>query len=140
MRIGVLGTGVVGQTIGSKLIHLGHEVMMGSRDPANPSAITWAKKEGPRASFGTFANASGFAEIVFNCTQGSASLQALRQAGKENLDGKILIDTANPLDYSTEVWTLTVANTRLAGRADPTGVPGHSRGKDSEHHELQCDG
>ena len=115
MRIGVLGTGVVGQTIGSKLIHLGHEVMMGSRDPANPTAITWAKKEGPRASFGTFANAAAFAEIVFNCTQGSASLQALRQAGKENLEGKILIDTANPLDYSTEVWTLTVANTDSLG-------------------------
>ena len=115
MRIGVLGTGVVGQTIGSKLIHLGHEVMMGSREPANSSAITWAKKEGPRASFGTFANAAAFAEIVFNCTQGSASLEALRQAGKENLDGKILIDTANPLDYSTDVWTLTVANTDSLG-------------------------
>jgi 8-hydroxy-5-deazaflavin:NADPH oxidoreductase len=115
MRIGVLGTGAVGQTIGSKLIHLGHEVMMGSRDPANPTAITWAKKEGPRASFGTFANAAEFAEIVFNCTQGSASLLALRQAGKENLAGKILIDTANPLDYSTEVWTLTVANTDSLG-------------------------
>lgn len=115
MRIGVLGTGVVGQTIGSKLIHLGHEVMMGSRDPANPTAITWAKKEGPRASFGNFANAAAFAEIVFNCTQGSASLQALRQAGKENLAGKILVDTANPLDYSTEIWTLTVANTDSLG-------------------------
>ncbi len=124
MRIGVLGTGVVGQTIGSKLIYLGHEVMMGSRDPANPTGITWAKKEGPRASFGTFANAAGFAEIVFNCTQGSASLQALRQAGKENLDGKILIDTANPLDYSTDVWTLTVANTDSLGEQIQREFPG----------------
>jgi predicted dinucleotide-binding enzyme len=115
MRIGVLGTGVVGQTIGSKLIHLGHEVMMGSRDAANPTAITWAKKEGPRASFGNFANAAAFAEIVFNCTLGSKTLEALRQAGKENLAGKILIDTANPLDYSTEIWTLTVANTDSLG-------------------------
>ena len=124
MRIGVLGSGVVGQTIGSKLIHLGHEVMMGSRDPANPIGITWAKKEGPRASFGTFANSAAFAEIVFNCTQGSASLQALRQAGKENLDGKILIDTANPLDYSTDVWTLTVANTDSLGEQIQREFPG----------------
>jgi 8-hydroxy-5-deazaflavin:NADPH oxidoreductase len=124
MRIGVLGTGVVGQTIGSKLIHLGHEVMMGSRDPANPTAITWAKKEGPRASFGTFANAASFAEIVFNCTQGSASLAALRQAGKDNLDGKILIDTANPLDYSTEIWTLTVSNTDSLGEQIQRAFPG----------------
>lgn len=124
MRIGVLGTGVVGQTIGSKLIHLGHEVMMGSRDPANPIAITWAKKEGPRASFGNFANAAAFAEIVFNCTQGSASLQALRQAGTENLHGKILIDTANPLDYSTEIWTLTVANTDSLGEQIQREFPG----------------
>ncbi len=115
MRIGVLGSGVVGQTIGSKLIHLGHEVMMGSRDAANPTAITWAKKEGQRASFGTFANAAAFAELIFNCTLGSASLEALKQAGAENLDGKILIDTANPLDYSSEIWTLTVSNTDSLG-------------------------
>jgi hypothetical protein len=89
--------------------------MMGSRDAANPTAITWSKKEGPRASFGTFANAAAFAEILFNCTLGSASLDALRQAGAENLDGKILIDTANPLDYSTDTWTLTVCNTDSLG-------------------------
>jgi len=115
MRIGVLGSGAVGQTIGSRLVQLGHEVMMGSRDAANPTAITWSKKEGPRASFGTFANAAAFAEILFNCTLGSASLDALRQAGAENLDGKILIDTANPLDYSTDIWTLTVCNTDSLG-------------------------
>lgn len=115
MRIGVLGSGVVGQTIGSKLIHLGHEVMMGSRDAANPTAITWAKKEGQRASFGTFANAAAFAELIFNCTLGSASVEALKQAGAENLEGKIVIDTANPLDYSSEIWTLTVSNTDSLG-------------------------
>jgi hypothetical protein len=115
MRIGVLGSGAVGQTIGSKLVQLGHEVMMGSRDAANPVAITWAKKEGPRASFGTFANAAAFAEVLFNCTLGSASMEALSQAGAENLDSKILIDTSNPLDYSTDVWTLTVCNTDSLG-------------------------
>src|SRR5512138_3880299 len=110
MKIGVLGTGIVGQTLGSKIIQLGHEVMMGARDEANIKATTWAKEEGPRASFGTFANAATFGEILFNCTLGSASLGALRHAGAENLSGKILIDTSNPLDYSTHHWTLTVCN------------------------------
>lgn len=123
MRIGVLGSGVVGQTIGSRLVQLGHEVMMGSRDAANPKAIEWSKKEGPRASFGTFANAASFAEIIFNCTLGSASMDALRQAGEENLRGKILIDTANPLDYSTETWTLTVCNTDSLGEQIQRAFP-----------------
>ncbi len=115
MNIGVLGSGIVGQTIGSKLVQLGHSVMMGSRDAANSTAITWAKKEGQHASFGTFANAASFGEILFNCTLGSATMAALAQAGLENLAGKILIDTANPLDYSTEIWTLTVCNTDSLG-------------------------
>ena len=115
MNIGLLGTGNVGQTIGSKLIQLGHEVMMGSRDAANQNAIAWAKKEGHHALYGTFMNAAAFGEIIINCTLGSASLEALRQAGDENLKGKILIDTANPLDYSTDLWTLTVCNTDSLG-------------------------
>lgn len=110
MHIGVLGTGDVGQTLGTKLIQLGHEVSMGSRDPANPTAIAWAKKEGEHASFGNFSDSAAFGEIIFNCTLGSASLAALQQAGEENLRGKILIDTSNPLDYSQQIWTLTIGN------------------------------
>ena len=123
MRIGVLGSGVVGQTIGSKLIHLGHEVMMGSREAANPIAITWAKKEGPRATVGNFANAAGFGELLFNCTLGSATLEALRQAGADALDDKILVDTANPLDYAAEIWTLTVCNTDSLGEQIQRAFP-----------------
>jgi predicted dinucleotide-binding enzyme len=110
MEIGVLGTGMVGQTIGSKLVQLGHEVMMGSRDAANPKAITWANREGRHALHGTFANAAAFGEIVFNCTLGSASLEALHQAGAKNLKGKILIDVSNPINCSTEHLSLTVCN------------------------------
>ena len=110
MQIGVLGSGVTGQTIGSKLIHLGHEVMLGSRDEANPPAVAWAHDAGQHALHGTFMNAAAFGEIIFNCTLGSASLQALQQAGAENLKGKILIDTSNPLDRATDQWTLTVCN------------------------------
>ena len=115
MKIGVLGTGVTGQTISSKLVELGHDVMMGSRDEANPKAVAWAKEEGHNALYGTFMNAATFGEIIFNCTLGPASLDALRMAGADNLRGKILIDTSNPLNKSTDPWTLTVSNTDSLG-------------------------
>ena len=123
MKIGLLGSGAVGQTIGTKLVQLGHDVMMGSRDPANPNAIAWAKKEGHHALYGTFMNVATFGEIIFNCTLGSASLEVLRQAGEENLRGKILVDTANPLDYSTDLWTLTVCNTDSLGEQIQRAFP-----------------
>lgn len=124
MQIGVLGSGVTGQTIGSKLVQLGHEVMLGSRDEANPPAVVWAKEEGNQhAMYGTFRNAASFGEIIFNCTLGSASLQALEQAGAENLKGKILIDTSNPLDRSTDMWTLTISNNDSLGEQIQRAFP-----------------
>jgi len=104
-------------------VQSGHEVMMGSREPANIKATTWAKEEGPRASFGTFAEAAAFGEILFNCTLGSASLGALRHAGADNLRSKILVDTANPLDYSTNLWTLTVCNNDSLGEQIQRAFP-----------------
>jgi predicted dinucleotide-binding enzyme len=124
MQIGVLGSGVTGQTIGSKLVQLGHEVMLGSRDEANPPAVAWSKDEGGQhAMYGTFRNAASFGEIIFNCTLGSASLQALEQAGAENLKGKILIDTSNPLDRATDMWTLTVCNDDSLGEQIQRAFP-----------------
>jgi predicted dinucleotide-binding enzyme len=128
MKIGVLGTGLAGQTIGTKLVELGHEVYMGSRDAANPKAVEWANNENrdavqKHALFGTFANAAEFSEIIFNCTLGSATLNALNMAGAPNLRDKILIDTANPLDYTGHVWTLTVSNTDSLGEQIQRAYP-----------------
>jgi predicted dinucleotide-binding enzyme len=100
MRVGVLGTGMVGQTIGTKLVGLGHEVRMGSRAAGNEKAVAWATEAGERAGEGSFADAAGFGEVVVNCTAGVASLDALEAAGEDNLRGKTLIDVANPLDFS----------------------------------------
>src|SRR2546427_8962851 len=100
MRIGVLGTGVVGRGIASKLVELGHEVRLGSRDAAHPGAAEWAAGAGERASNGTFADAAALGEIVFNCTGGAVSLEALEQAGEDALRGKGLVDVSNPLDFS----------------------------------------
>ena len=100
MRIGVLGTGTVGNTLATKLASLGHEVRMGARRASNDKATAWAEGAGANASHGTFADAAAFGEIVFNCTAGTGSLTALESAGAGNLGGKILIDVANPLDFS----------------------------------------
>jgi predicted dinucleotide-binding enzyme len=100
MKFGILGTGMVGATISTKLIQLGHNVMMGSRTADNPKAAQWAQTQGSTASHGTFADAATFGDIVFLCTAGSVSLEALRLAKPDNLRGKILVDITNPLNFS----------------------------------------
>jgi len=116
MKIGVLGTGMVGATIATKLIELGQEVMMGSRNAGGEKAVTWAQANGATASQGAYAQAARFGEILFNCTQGTASIEALQSAGADNLKGKILIDVANPLDFSPGASpTLLICNTDSLG-------------------------
>jgi predicted dinucleotide-binding enzyme len=100
MKIGIIGTGMVGASIGSKLIELGHEVKMGSRTANNEKAVKWHSVGGANASQGTFADAAAFGEIIFNCTKGDGALDALNAAGEKNLNGKILVDVSNPLDFS----------------------------------------
>jgi 8-hydroxy-5-deazaflavin:NADPH oxidoreductase len=111
MNFGVLGTGMVGQAIGGKLVELGHRVMMGSRSAGNEKAVAWVADAGEGASEGSFSEAAGFGEVVVNATAGSASVEALESAGGSNLAGKVLIDVANPLDFSQGMPpTLTVCN------------------------------
>ena len=100
MRIGVLGTGVVGQTLATALVGVGHEVRMGARDAANEKASQWVEATGEGASAGTFADAAAFGEVVVNATNGAGSLAALELAAAANLDGKALLDVSNPLDFS----------------------------------------
>jgi predicted dinucleotide-binding enzyme len=124
MNIGVLGTGVVGNAIGTKLIQLGNNVKIGSRTANNPKAGEWVKANGKNASQGTFADAAAFGEIIFNCTSGAASLEVLYHAGEQNINGKILIDIANPLDFSKGMPpTLTVCNTDSLGEQIQRAFP-----------------
>ena len=116
MNIGILGTGMVGETLATKLISLGHKVKMGSRSSSNEKAAAWVKKNGANASQGTFADAAGYSEIVLNCTKGEVALDALKTAGEKNLNSKVLIDVSNPLDFSKGMPpTLTVCNTDSMG-------------------------
>ena len=124
MTIGVLGTGMVGRTIGSKLAELGHEVRMGSRRAGNEAAVDWAAGAGDAASEGSFEDAAGFGELIFNCTAGGASLEALAMAGEANLHGKVLVDVANPLDFSGGMPpTLSICNDDSLGERIQAAFP-----------------
>ena len=114
MRFGVLGTGMVGRTIAGKLVAVGHEVKMGSREAGNEKALAWVAEAGEAASEGSFADAASFGEVVVNVTAGAHSLEALEAAGAENLEGKVLIDIANAL-VGTQPPTLTFSNTDSLG-------------------------
>jgi predicted dinucleotide-binding enzyme len=124
MRIGVLGTGIVGRTLGSALLSNGHEVRIGSRTAGHEAAVAWAEQIGGPASEGTFADAAGFGELLINATAGAASLEALEMAGVEQLAGKVLLDVANPLDTSRGMPpTLTVCNDDSLGEQIQRALP-----------------
>jgi predicted dinucleotide-binding enzyme len=100
MKIGILGTGAVGATIGARLLDLGHEVMMGSRTANNDKAMEFVTRHaGVNAYAGTFSDAANFGAMVFNCTKGEHSIGAIGMAGN-GINGKVLIDLSNPLDFS----------------------------------------
>jgi len=126
MKVAVLGTGMVGDAIGSKLIEIGHAVMMGSRTAGNEKAAAFAAKHnGGKASTGTFADAAAFGEIVFNCTKGVETINILKSSGENHLNGKILIDLSNPLDFSKGMPpTLSVCNTTSLAEEIQSTFPG----------------
>lgn len=123
-KIGVLGTGIVGDTIGSKLIELGHTVVMGSRTLNNEKALAFVSKHSENSSAGTFADAAAYGEIIFNCTKGIGSIDALTMAGENNLRDKVIIDISNPLDFSKGMPpTLTISNTNSLGEEIQKSFP-----------------
>jgi 8-hydroxy-5-deazaflavin:NADPH oxidoreductase len=124
MRIGVLGTGMVGTAIGTKLVELGHDVMMGSRTPDNEKAAEWVASTGERASQGTFADAAAHGELLFNCTGGTVSVDAISTARPEDLDGKTLVDVANRLDRSSGAPAVLVSPTDSLGEQIQRAFPG----------------
>jgi len=116
MKIAILGTGMVGNAIATKLVQLSHQVMMGSRTANSDAGQEWLRSVGGKAQIGTFADAAAFGEIAFDCTNGANSIAALHAAGTANLRGKILIHVGNPLDTSKGMPpTLTVCNTDSLG-------------------------
>ncbi|KRF29098.1 NADPH-dependent F420 reductase [Phycicoccus sp. Soil802] len=104
MKIAVLGTGSVGQALAGRLLELGHDVVVGTRDPEatrsrSESFVAWHDAHRD-ASLATFAEAAAAAELVVNATSGPGALPALESAGADQLAGKVVIDISNPLDFS----------------------------------------
>lgn len=116
MNIAVLGTGNVGQTIATRLVSLGHSIWMGSRTADNQNAVAWAQGSGEHGHAGTFADAAEHGDVIFVCTQGVHTLDALTMTGANNLSGKTVIDVSNPLDFSNGMPpTLSVCNSDSVG-------------------------
>ena len=136
MKIGILGTGMVGRALAAKLVEMGHEVLMGTRDVAktmtrnekdvygNPPFPEWHRHHS-KVTLDTLSNAASHGEVVINATNGAGSLEALRHAGNKNLEGKTLIDISNPLDFSKGMPpSLFVSNTDSLGEQIQREFPG----------------
>ena len=136
MKIGVIGTGMVGQTLAAKLSELGHDVVIGTRDVqvtkdrtqkgpyGGPSFAEWHQQH-PKVKLGSLSETALHGEVLLNATNGSGSLEALRLAGEANLKGKILVDIANPLDFSKGMPpSLTVCNTDSLAEQIQRAFPG----------------
>jgi predicted dinucleotide-binding enzyme len=94
MKIGILGSGIVGQVLATGFLKHGHEVMVGTRTPAK--LADWLKQN-PGGHTGTFDSTAQFAEVVVLAVKGTVAAAALRDAGAARLEGKTVIDAANPI-------------------------------------------
>jgi 8-hydroxy-5-deazaflavin:NADPH oxidoreductase len=135
MRIGVLGTGIVGRSHAARLVDLGHEVVMGTRDVSrslsvntvdymgNPPLREWLDRN-PQVRLTPFSEAAKHGEIVINAINGMHALEGLHLAGNENLDGKVIIDITNPLDFSRGMPpSLFISNTDSLGEQIQRSFP-----------------
>jgi 8-hydroxy-5-deazaflavin:NADPH oxidoreductase len=135
MKIAVMGTGAVGKALAGKLAELGHEVTVGTRDPGetlartepdpmgNPPFKAWNEAH-PGVGLATPADAAAQTELIVNATNGAGSIAMLGAAGAENLAGKVLVDIANPLDFSQGMPpSLFVSNTDSLGEQIQRAFP-----------------
>lgn len=122
MKIGILGTGMVGHTIATKLVKNGHQVLMGSRSATNEKGVKWSSEIGALGSNGSFEDAAKFGDIIFNCTSGSFSIRVFESAGIDNFKDKIVIDLSNPLDMSKADWEKGIPPTLLKEYSNHTSL------------------
>lgn len=122
-KIGILGTGNVGQVLASGFAALGHDVKLGARDAKNEKAAAWVAKTGAHASAGTFADAAKFGDVIILATLWAGTKNALDLAGPDNLAGKVVIDAANPLDFSKGAPTLAIGHTDSGGESVQRWLP-----------------
>lgn len=97
MKIGIIGSGAVGQALGEGFAELGNEVMLGTRDPNAPKIHDWLTKTGKGVKAGTFEETARFGDLIVLCPLFRAAETIIKLAGKDNFKGKIVIDTTNPI-------------------------------------------
>ncbi|MEM9437623.1 MAG: NAD(P)-binding domain-containing protein [Pseudomonadota bacterium] len=126
MKYAVLGTGMVGVSLATKLVSLGHEVKMGARDAGNEKATDWSKEAGEAAGSGTFSDVSAWADRVIFAVSGGAILDVATAVGVDAVAGKTVIDVTNPLDFShgmPPVLIPELSNTTSAAEALQAALP-----------------
>jgi NADPH-dependent F420 reductase len=123
MKIGILGTGDVGKSLGNGFVATGHQVMMGSRDASNEKALAWAKQAGAAASVGTFADAAKFAGVIVLAVSWQAAENVIQLAEAGNFAGKVVIDAINPLKFTDHGLELAVGHTDSAGEQVQRWLP-----------------
>jgi predicted dinucleotide-binding enzyme len=123
LKIGVLGTGDVGRVLGSGYLAQGHDVKLGSRDARNDKVTEWVAKAGKGASGGTFAEAAKFGDVVILATLWSGTENALKLAGPDSFNGKVVIDATNPLNFGPAGVTLALGHTDSGGEQVQRWLP-----------------
>lgn len=96
MKIGIIGSGIVGRVLGTAFIKEGHQVMLGTRDVNKEDVVKW-KTENSGSQAGTFDQTAGFAEIIVLAISGLAAKEVIELAGVNNFTGKVIIDATNPI-------------------------------------------
>ncbi len=144
MKYAVLGTGMVGHTLATKLVALGHEVRMGARTADNEKAVDWAAGQGGRAGHGSFAEVAGWADRVIFAVNGAAILDVAEATTNAAVAGKTVIDVTNPLDFSHGMPPTLIpelSNTTSAGEALQAKLPDAHVVKtlNTMNHEIMVD-
>lgn len=124
MKIGIVGSGDVGRTLGAGLATRGHDVKLGTRTPDRETVRDWATKSGPRTSVGTFADAAAFGDLVIVATRWDGTENALKLAGPSTLNGKVVIDATNPLTMKDGELGLALGYTESGGEQVQRWLPG----------------
>ncbi|MFN2645761.1 MAG: NADPH-dependent F420 reductase [Burkholderiales bacterium] len=124
MRVGILGSSDVAKSLGRAFLNAGHEVMLGSREPEK--LTSWVREIGKGASSGTFSETAKFGELVALAVHGTKAVEAVRMAGAENFDGKVIIDATNPLDMSSRPPKLVGGLGSSSGELIQKALPGAS--------------
>lgn len=96
MKIGIIGSGVVGRVLGNAFLTEGHEVMLGTRNTQKEEVIAW-KNENPKGQTGSFEDTAKFGELLVLATGGLVTEEAINMAGKNNFSNKVVIDATNPI-------------------------------------------